>query len=75
MLNDIVGFLVFFLLPGLVLLVFGRKMVEYNARSYPRVYGRIGKPLTLLICYLVGLFWISLGFTTGILPILQTVFK
>ena len=32
--NDIVIFLVIFLSPGLIFLVFGRKMVESNVRSY-----------------------------------------
>ena len=36
------------LLPGLLIIVFTRRIVVYNARAYPRLYGRVGRVLALL---------------------------
>lgn len=59
--RDVVVFLVIFLVPGSLILIFARKMVEYNQRSYPRIYGRIGSVLALIMFYLGGLVWLAAG--------------
>lgn len=59
--RDVVIFLVVFLVPGSLILIFARKMVEYNRRSYPRIYGRIGSVLALIMFYLGGLVWLAAG--------------
>jgi len=61
MVRDIVIFLVFFLTPGFLMLVFARRMVAYNARSYPRVYGPVTRTITLVMCYIIGVVWIGGG--------------
>ena len=61
MIKDILVFLIFFLTPSLLMLVFARRMVEYNARSYPRVYGQLTRTITLVMCYVIGVIWIVGG--------------
>jgi hypothetical protein len=61
MIKDILVFLIFFLTPSLLMLVFARRMVEYNARSYPRVYGPLTRTITLVMCYVIGVIWIVGG--------------
>jgi len=61
MIRDSGIFLVFFLTPGLLMLIFARRMVEYNARSYPRAYGPLTRIITLVMCYIIGVVWIGGG--------------
>lgn len=59
--RDAVIFLAVFLVPGSLILIFARKMVAYNRRSYPRIYGRVGGAIALTMFYLVGLAWLVAG--------------
>ncbi len=59
--RDAVIFLTVFLVPGSLILIFARKMVEYNRRSYPRIYGRVSSVLALTMFYLGGLMWLVAG--------------
>ena len=59
--RDAIIFLVVFMVPGSLILIFARKMVAYNRRAYPRIYGRVGSVLALVIFYLGGLTWLAAG--------------
>jgi hypothetical protein len=61
MARDIIIFLVVFFTPGLLILVFARRMVEYNARSYPRIYGPVMRMFALILFYVIGVMWLSGG--------------
>lgn len=61
MVRDIIIFLVVFLTPSLLILGFARRMVEYNARSYPRIYGPVMRVFVLILFYVVGVIWLSGG--------------
>ncbi len=65
--QQIVFFLIMFLLPGLIIIVFSRKIVEYNARHYPRIYGPRGRKIILWGLYVAGIYWIVRGFIDFIL--------
>lgn len=54
-------FLFVFLTPGSLIMIFARRMVEYNSRSYPRVYGRVGRIVGLIGFYALGLVWLVGG--------------
>ena len=61
MLQKLLLYLVFFLIPGTVCIYFGRRMVDYNAKSYPRVYSPRMKLFSLLLLYFIGLLLIVWG--------------
>ncbi len=46
---------------GLLMILFAPKMVESNARAYPRLYPRAMKVFSLLLAYVVGAFMFGLG--------------
>jgi hypothetical protein len=57
----LIVFLVFFLVPGLAIIFFAQRAVAYNARLFPRVYGRAGRALALAASYAAGVWWIVQG--------------
>lgn len=65
--QDIAIFIVFFLLPGLALLVFAPRLKDLNARLFPRLYGPREQAGALFVYYVVGMIWIVLGFVTFIM--------
>jgi len=65
--NDLLIFVVFFLLPGGVLEISARKLVEWNARSFPRLYGPAQRVGACFVYRVVGMAWIVLGFVSFVL--------
>lgn len=61
MVRDIIIFLVVFLTPSLLVLIFAPRMVAYNARSYPRIYGPVTRTFTLIMFYVIGIMWLGGG--------------
>jgi hypothetical protein len=61
MLQKLVLYVLFFLIPGTMLLVFGGRMIDSNARSYPWAYPRLVKLLSLLLLYFIGVLLIIAG--------------
>ena len=69
---NIILYVFIFLIPGILILLFSRKMVEYNARSYPRIYTPLMRKFTLLLFLCGGILLIFVGFVDLILkPLLQ----
>ncbi len=60
--NNLLVFVVLFLVPGLLLLRFARKLVDLNKRLYPKLYGEANQAGALIVYYIVGTIWIFLGF-------------
>ena len=58
-------------LPGLLTIIFAKRMVDYNARSYPRIYTPFMKKFALVLFYLGGLGWMLFGIWGWILPMLE----
>lgn len=70
--RNLVLYICLFLAPGILVVVFARKMVESNARSYPRIYTPLMRKFALLLFYVVGIGFIILGFSNLILkPLLD----
>lgn len=70
--RNIVLYIFIFLVPGILLLLFARKIVEYNAKSYPRVYTPLMRRFALLLFFIGGILLIFVGLTDLILkPLLQ----
>jgi tryptophan-rich sensory protein len=65
--SDMVRFIAAYLIPGLLIILFAKKAIEFNARAYPRVYGRVGRPVFLFMAYAIGIVWIMIGFQEEIL--------
>ncbi len=61
MVRTIIIFLTVFFTPGILILVFARRMVAYNARSYPRLYGPAMRTFTLILFYVIGVVWLVGG--------------
>jgi len=59
--SDVIVFLLYFLLPGLAIIVFARKIVDWQAKLYPRWYGPVRKILGWLVLYAIGIWWIVRG--------------
>jgi len=58
----IVFFIVFYLAPGIASIVFARKIIEFNARLYPNLYGGPQKrKIMALITRIVAVVWILVG--------------
>jgi hypothetical protein len=60
MTSDLIASLLFFVLPGLATIACAKRIVAYNARYHPRLYGRVGRMLVLLAPYVGGIWWIVL---------------
>ena len=56
------AFVLLSLLPGLIIAVFAKKAVEFNARLYPVAYRYQSKTLMILLLRVGGVVWIALGF-------------
>ncbi len=65
--RNLVLYICLFLAPGIFVVVFARKMVESNARAYPRIYTPLMRKFALLLFYTVGIGFIVLGFLDLIL--------
>ncbi len=70
--RNIILYVCFFLTPGILILLFSRKMVEYNARSYPRIYTPLMKKFALMLFFVGGMLLILVGLADLILtPLIQ----
>jgi TRAP-type mannitol/chloroaromatic compound transport system permease small subunit len=65
--TDILVFVIGFLLPGLALIIFAGKLVEFNVRAAPRLYGPTNRAGAYFVYCVVGFSWIVLGFVSFIL--------
>lgn len=61
MLPNIIWFTIFHLVPSLLLLFFAHRMVEANARAYPRLYGPVGRRIALGVLYVMSILWVVIG--------------
>lgn len=59
--SESLWFIIFHLLPSLVVIVFASRMVEINARAYPRLYGPIGRRIALVVLYITAVLWVMIG--------------
>ena len=58
---DYFWFVLFFFMPSLLIITFARRMVESNARTYPRLYGPVGRTIALVVMYVAGTLWTAIG--------------
>mgnify|MGYP000362651754 FL=1 len=59
--SDMIPCLLFYLLPGLAIIVLARKIVDWQARLYPRWYGPLRRLAVLLALYAGGAWWVVQG--------------
>lgn len=59
--SPVILFLLFFLLPALLVIAFAHRMIACSARRYPRLYGRVVRVLALLGIYVGATWWIVEG--------------
>ncbi len=65
--QKLVHYVLFFFIPGTLSLVFGRRMIDSNARSYPWAYPPVMRLVFLLLAYFTGMLLIVGGFLVVVL--------
>ena len=68
MMQNVITFVIFTVI-GIFIIIATPKMINYNAKSYPRIYTPWMKIFSLLLGYIIGIGLILLSFHDFILPL------